>query len=116
MKPDIANASRETRRYVSAYRQHQGDDKKRRMVEAALELIDEGRLRPTARAIVERVGCSPCNLVHHFGSIDGLYEQLAADHAAAIAKAAGLFFIVQPDNQPYVVRLILFGRVPEAGA
>jgi AcrR family transcriptional regulator len=62
-----------------------------------------GQLRPSARAIVARVGCAPCNLIHHFGSIERLYEHLAAEHATAIALAAGLSGKVLSIDQPYVV-------------
>lgn len=110
LKSESANVPRETRRYVSAFRRHQGEDKKRRLVQAAIELIEAGTFRPTVRAIVDRVGCAPCNLIHHFGSLEGLLAHLAAEHAAAVAKAAGLFFVVDPEHQSYVVRLILLGR------
>ena len=49
-----------------------GERTRRVVVEALVELIDEGEHHPTTRKVADRAGVSVRLVYHHFGGIHGL--------------------------------------------
>ena len=47
------------------------------VVDALLDLLNEGDLRPTAARIAERAGVSLRLVFHHFDDLDAIYSELA---------------------------------------
>lgn len=76
------------RRYVSAYRQHQGALSREALIRAALLLIGRGNFRPSARAIAGLAGMHQSAVNRHFGSVELLYRVIAREHADAVCEAA----------------------------
>jgi AcrR family transcriptional regulator len=66
-------ALHEARKAVDG-RQQRGERARARVVDALLDLIEEGDLRPTAPAIAERAGVSLRLVFHHFRDLDALFE------------------------------------------
>ncbi len=55
-----------------------GQRTRRNVAEALMELLREGDLEPTARAVAERAGVSLRLVFHHFTEMDDLYHYVAA--------------------------------------
>jgi AcrR family transcriptional regulator len=55
-----------------------GHRTRRNVAEALMELLREGDLEPTARAVAERAGVSLRLVFHHFTEMDDLYHYVAA--------------------------------------
>jgi TetR/AcrR family transcriptional regulator of autoinduction and epiphytic fitness len=55
-----------------------GQRTRRNVAEALIELLREGDLEPTARAVAERAGVSLRLVFHHFSEMDDLYHYVAA--------------------------------------
>jgi TetR/AcrR family transcriptional regulator of autoinduction and epiphytic fitness len=54
------------------------------IVDALLELLDEGDLQPTATRIAERAGISIRLIYHHFGDLEALYRAVAERQAERV--------------------------------
>ncbi|WP_433665763.1 TetR family transcriptional regulator [Nocardia sp. CA-136227] len=52
------------------------------VLEAALALIDEGNLQPTAQAVAERAGVATRSVYHHFQDLETLYLDAAQTQIA----------------------------------
>ena len=64
------------------------DDARTAAVEAAHRLlIEDGAAAITLKAVAQRVGRTHANLLHHFGSVAGLHQALAADIAVTVAAS-----------------------------
>jgi AcrR family transcriptional regulator len=55
------------------------------IVDALLDLVQEGDLQPTATRIAARAGLSLRLIYHHFGDLESLYHTAAARQAARLA-------------------------------
>lgn len=69
-----------------------GEQTRRRIVEAAMELFTEhGYAGTTMRAVADRAGVSLGNAYYYFGSkehlVQGFYDRLQDEHAAAVGPA-----------------------------
>ena len=73
------------------------------VVDAVLELVKEGDLRPTAPRIAERAGVSLRSVFQHFNDLGALHAAVAARQ---LEEVSGL-------TQPIDVALPLADRVPE---
>jgi TetR/AcrR family transcriptional regulator of autoinduction and epiphytic fitness len=73
------------------------------VVDALLDLLGEGDLRPTAARIAERAGVSLRLVFHHFDDLDAIYAQLADRQAER----------VKPLTVPISVALPLARRIEE---
>lgn len=74
------------------------------IVDALLELLEEGDLQPTANRIADRAGISLRLIYHHFGDLEALF------HAAAIRQGERTVLMtshISPDL-PFDDRLALF--------
>ncbi len=58
------------------------------IVEALLQLLDEGDLQPTASRIAERAGISLRLIYHHFGDLESLFRAAAAIEGERLAAMA----------------------------
>jgi AcrR family transcriptional regulator len=56
------------------------------IVDALLELLEEGDLQPTANRIAERAGISLRLIYHHFGDLEALFQAVAARQAERVAE------------------------------
>lgn len=56
------------------------------MVEATLDLLSEGDLRPTAASVSERAGVSVRSVFQHFDDLDDLFLAVADRQARRVAK------------------------------
>jgi TetR/AcrR family transcriptional regulator of autoinduction and epiphytic fitness len=56
------------------------------MVEATLDLLAEGDLRPTAATVSERAGISVRSVFQHFADLDDLFLAVADQQAARVAR------------------------------
>lgn len=79
-------------------------------VEAVLALFDEGDLRPSADAVVERAGISQASLFRYFDGMTALYraafeEQVA--RAGALARIDGIAMLALDER----VRRYVVGRI-----
>ncbi len=54
------------------------------VVDALLDLLNEGDLRPTAARIAERAGVSLRLMFHHFDDLDAIYSELADRQAERV--------------------------------
>lgn len=54
------------------------------VVDALLELIDEGELQPPAQRVAERAGVSLRIVYHHFEDVTGLFLAASARHSARV--------------------------------
>ena len=54
------------------------------VVDALLDLLGEGDLRPTAARIAERAGVSLRLVFHHFDDVDAIYNELADRQAERV--------------------------------
>src|SRR5580658_9610525 len=70
------------------------------VVDALLDLLGEGDLRPTAARIAERAGVSLRIVFHHFDDLEAIYSELADRQAER----------VKPLTTPIVVALALSRR------
>jgi TetR/AcrR family transcriptional regulator of autoinduction and epiphytic fitness len=73
------------------------------VVDALLDLLGEGDLRPTAARIAERAGVSLRLVFHHFDDLDAIYAELADRQAER----------VKPLTVPISVALPLTRRIEE---
>ncbi|MGA6972227.1 MAG: TetR family transcriptional regulator [Candidatus Binatus sp.] len=73
------------------------------VVDALLDLLGEGDLRPTAARIAERAGVSLRLVFHHFDDLDAIYAELADRQAER----------VKPLTVPISVALPLARRIEE---
>src|SRR5258707_9072776 len=76
------------------------------VVDALLDLLGEGDLRPTAARIAERAGVSLRIVFHHFDDLEAIYSELADRQAER----------VQPLTLPIPVTLPFARRVEEFSA
>jgi len=76
------------RRYVSAYRQYQGELTREALIKAALLIVGRGNFRPDAREIAGLAGVHQSAVNRHFGSVELLYRVLAREHSEAVCQAA----------------------------
>jgi AcrR family transcriptional regulator len=85
---------------------------RRAIVEALTDLLDEGRIEPTAAEIAERAGVAVRSIAQHFASREELLLAVAEHHAGRLRPAG-----VDGDG-PFAARLAAFvvarGRVLEA--
>jgi AcrR family transcriptional regulator len=58
------------------------------IVDALLDLLDEGELQPTAPRIAHRAGISQRLIYHHFGDLDSLFRAVAARQGQQIAAVS----------------------------
>jgi AcrR family transcriptional regulator len=74
------------------------------IVDALLELLQEGDLQPTANRIADRAGISLRLIYHHFGDLEALF------HAAALRQGERtvLMTVPIPSDLPFGERLDLF--------
>jgi AcrR family transcriptional regulator len=74
------------------------------IVDALLELLEEGDLQPTANRIAERAGISLRLIYHHFGDLEALF------HAAAMRQGERTVAMTShiPAELPFDERLDLF--------
>jgi TetR/AcrR family transcriptional regulator of autoinduction and epiphytic fitness len=73
------------------------------VVDALLDLLGEGDLRPTAARIAERAGVSLRIVFHHFDDLEAIYSELADRQAER----------VKPLTTPIVVALPLARRIDQ---
>ena len=73
------------------------------VVDALLDLLNEGDLRPTAARIAERAGVSLRIVFHHFDDLEAIYSELADRQAER----------VKPLTTPIVVALPLARRIDQ---
>jgi TetR/AcrR family transcriptional regulator of autoinduction and epiphytic fitness len=76
------------------------------VVDALLDLLGEGDLRPTAARIAERAGVSLRLVFHHFDDLEAIYSELADRQAER----------VKPLTVPIAVTLLFARRVDEFSA
>src|ERR1700733_2213878 len=76
------------------------------VVDALLDLLNEGDLRPTAARIAERAGVSLRIVFHHFDDLESIYSELADRQAER----------VKPLTVPIPVTLPFARRVEEFSA
>lgn len=76
------------------------------VVNALLDLLGEGDLRPTAARIAERAGVSLRPVFHHFDDLEAIYSELADRQAER----------VKPLTVPIAVTLPLAHRIEEFSA
>lgn len=74
------------------------------IVDALLELLEEGDLQPTANRIAERAGISLRLIYHHFGDLEALFAAVAARQAERVSEIAEPV----PDDLPLDERLVAF--------
>ncbi|MGH7924906.1 MAG: TetR/AcrR family transcriptional regulator [Candidatus Binatus sp.] len=86
---------------------------RRAVVEALLDLILDGDLRPTAIRIAEHAGISPRLVFHHFEDLEAIYSELARTQAERVKPLIGPV----PTSLPLPQRIEVFtaqrGRVLE---
>ena len=56
------------------------------IADAALELLREGHLRPTASQVADRAGISERLIYHHFTDLEELFQVVAARQVAAVQE------------------------------
>jgi TetR/AcrR family transcriptional regulator of autoinduction and epiphytic fitness len=59
---------------------------RRAVVDALLDLLNEGDLRPTAARIAERAGVSLRLVFHHFDDLETIYSELAARQTERVTR------------------------------
>lgn len=101
------------RRYRSPARRAASDEVREAIVKAALSFVEQGNFRPCGVEIAARAGVHSATINHRFGSLMGLYRAIAEEHPFDVAKAAGLFFVVHPVDQPGIAWLLMTGIRPE---
>jgi TetR/AcrR family transcriptional regulator, regulator of autoinduction and epiphytic fitness len=76
------------------------------IVDALLELLEEGDLQPTAHRIADRAGISLRLIYHHFGDLEALF------HAAALRQGERIVLMTSPiaSDLPFDERLDLFAE------
>lgn len=76
------------------------------LVDAVIDLIDEGELTPTAAQIAERAGVALRSIYHHFDDLDGLTRAVADEQLIRLAD------VLQPlpTDGPFAPRLSAFVR------
>lgn len=62
-----------------------GERTRRRLIQALLDLINDGVRAPTASQIAQRAGVSVRSVFQHFNDIEALYEDLAAEQRDRVA-------------------------------
>jgi AcrR family transcriptional regulator len=74
------------------------------LVDAVIDLIDEGELTPTAGQIAERAGVALRSIYHHFHDLDGLTRAVADEQLIRLAD------VLQPipTDAPFEQRLATF--------
>ncbi len=60
------------------------------LVEALLSLLNERKLRPTARELAERAGISLRTVFQHFGDLETLFATVADEQMARVAELTGM--------------------------
>ena len=76
------------------------------VVEALLDLLEEGDLRPTAARIAERAGLSLRSVFQHFENLENLFAAAAEGHLARLKPLR----LVVPRDRPLAERLDLFSE------
>jgi TetR/AcrR family transcriptional regulator of autoinduction and epiphytic fitness len=74
------------------------------LVDAVIDLIDEGELTPTAAQIAERAGVALRSLYHHFDDLDGLTRAVADEQLIRLADVLRPL----PTDGPFEQRLSAF--------
>jgi TetR/AcrR family transcriptional regulator, regulator of autoinduction and epiphytic fitness len=74
------------------------------VVEAFLELIDDGQLRPTAKAVSKRAGVSLRSVFQHFADLEALFAAAADRQVERLAELA----VRIPAEAPFEERLRMF--------
>lgn len=80
---------------------------RRAVLDAALELLAEGRARPTAQEVADRAGVALRTVFHHFGDTEGLFLAVADAHVARVLPTIEQV----PPGGPLAVRVAEFVRV-----
>ncbi|MFP6664993.1 MAG: TetR/AcrR family transcriptional regulator [Deltaproteobacteria bacterium] len=76
------------------------------VVEALLDLLEEGKLRPTAAQIADRAGLSLRSVFQHFENLENLFAAAAEGHLARLAPLRTAI----PRDRPLAERLDLFSE------
>lgn len=81
-----------------------GQRNRQAVVDAVIDLIDEGELSPTATQIAERAGVALRSIYHHFEDLDGLARAVADEQLIRLAD------VLQPipTDGPFEQRLSSF--------
>jgi len=73
-----------TRTRDDAARSPRAERTRSALADAALELLREGHLRPTAAQVAERAGTSERLVYHHFTDLEGLFKMVVDRQLAAL--------------------------------
>jgi AcrR family transcriptional regulator len=76
------------------------------VVEALLDLLEEGNLRPTAAQIAERAGLSLRSVFQHFPNLENIFAAAAEGHLARLEPLRAAI----PRDRPLAERLDLFSE------
>ena len=76
------------------------------LVDAVIDLIEEGELTPTAGQIAERAGVALRSIYHHFDDLDGLARAVADEQLIRLADVLRPI----PTDAPFDERLSVFVR------
>jgi AcrR family transcriptional regulator len=106
----LAEPERITRLYRSGRRHRNAAATRQAMIDAVLTLIGQGSFRPEGRDVARLVGCDGSLVTYHFGSLDGLLQVVAEEHAPAILTAARVEASMPMDLIGELAWLILVGR------
>ncbi len=74
------------------------------LVDAVIDLIDDGELTPTAAQIAERAGVALRSIYHHFDDLDGLTRAVADEQLIRLADVLRPI----PTDGPFEQRLATF--------
>ncbi len=72
---------------------------RRAVVDALLDLLNEGDLRPTAARIAERAGVSLRIVFHHFDDLEAIYSELADRQAERVKPLTAPISVALPFPQ-----------------
>jgi TetR/AcrR family transcriptional regulator of autoinduction and epiphytic fitness len=83
------------------------------VVDALLDLLNEGDLRPTAARIAERAGVSLRLVFHHFDDLETIYSELADRQAERVKPLTKPIDVAQPFARRVEIFSAQRGRVLE---
>ena len=69
-------------------RRNRGEQSRRRIVAALMDLVREGVITPTAEAVAARADVGLRTVFRHFADMETLYREIAAEIDAVVAPAA----------------------------
>ena len=69
-------------------RRNRGEQSRRRIVAALMDLVREGVITPTAEAVAERADVGLRTVFRHFADMETLYREIAAEIDAVVGPAA----------------------------